>query len=66
MAVKKDFATVLATIVNIVVFVFKNLYNNVQVILYSGGRDQAICSMLIFFLLLIISKTTIYLSPYYE
>ena len=64
MAVKKDFATVLATIVNFVVFVFKNLYNNVQVILYFGGRDQAICSMLIFFLLLIISKTTIYLSSY--
>jgi hypothetical protein len=64
LAAKKDFATVLATMVIFVVFVSKNLYNNVQVILYSGGGDQAICSMLIFFLLLIISKTTIYLSPY--
>jgi len=66
MAAKRDFATVLAIIVNFVVFVFKNIYNNVQVILYLGGGDQAICFMLIFFLLLIISKTAIYLSPYYE
>jgi hypothetical protein len=63
---KKDIATVMTTMVIFVVFVSKNIYNNVQVILYFGGGDQAICFMLISFLLLIISKTAIYLSPYNE
>jgi hypothetical protein len=66
MEAKKDIATVMTTMVIFVVFVSKNIYNNVQVILYFGGGDQAICFMLISFLLLIISKTAIYLSPYNE